>query len=147
MFFTSGTFWLFFLISGALYFLVPAKIRWTVLLAASLVFYGHWKIGFLLLLLAHVAWIFFRSVSLEKVCHYVKCMKLKMNGMGISHLVFDVALVLLFLFLESLDSHRSKWPWIRRIPAPLKLAAVALFVCLIAILAVNSGNEFIYVQF
>lgn len=101
---------------------------------------------FLTFNLVSFAWIFFRSASLEKAGVYLRYLKLSVNGLGVSHLVFDAALVLLFLLLESLG-RRSKDSWTGRIPAPLKLAAAALFLCLIAILAVNSANEFIYVRF
>jgi alginate O-acetyltransferase complex protein AlgI len=93
------------------------------------------------------AWIFFRSASLERALFYIGQFEPKFNGLGVPHLVFSAALVILFLVLEAFEARRSGWPWVRRIPMPVRLAAAALFVGLIAILAVNSANEFIYVQF
>ena len=97
--------------------------------------------------LVSLAWIFFRSASLDKAFLYLKYMKVKVNGLGFAHLVFDLILVAVFLILESLGRRWPDMPRLRKIPAPLKLAAAALFVCLIAILAVNAANEFIYVRF
>ena len=78
MLFTSCQFWIFAASAAVVFYLFLRKIRRPVLPAASLFFYGYWKIGFL-------------------------C--------------------------------RSN------------MAGHALFVCLTAILAVNSTNEFLYVKF
>jgi alginate O-acetyltransferase complex protein AlgI len=145
-----------FVVWGALYGLLlvisvaTRKIRKRLVRLTGLKKHPGWRKAlavFTTFNLVSFAWIFFRSASLEKAFQYIRSMGLKINGLGVSHVVIDAVLVLFFLLLETLDGNRLKWQWIRRIPVPLKLAAAALFVCLIAILAVNSGNEFIYVQF
>jgi D-alanyl-lipoteichoic acid acyltransferase DltB (MBOAT superfamily) len=50
MLFDSLSYFIFFPIVVAAFFTVPSRWRWTVLLAASVVFYAWWKISYLLLL-------------------------------------------------------------------------------------------------
>jgi alginate O-acetyltransferase complex protein AlgI len=50
MLFNSIDFILFFPIVAAMYFAAPHRVRWAVLLAASYVFYGWWRVEYLLLI-------------------------------------------------------------------------------------------------
>ena len=97
--------------------------------------------------LVSFAWIFFRAASLQKAVHYISYLKFKYYAPGFAHLVFDAALLLLFLGLNAIYWKGPEWPWMRKVPLPLKLAGYALFVCLMILLAVNSANEFLYVKF
>lgn len=47
MLFNSAEFLLFSLVVFPTYFLLPAKLRWILLLAASVFFYGYWKVEYL----------------------------------------------------------------------------------------------------
>ena len=66
MTFLSYSFVLFFLASAALYFAAPRKLKPGVLLAASLVFYGSLRLGFLALLAAEALAAFGFALWLEK---------------------------------------------------------------------------------
>ena len=65
--FTSENFWIFFAAAAGFFFLFPSKLRWTVLLAASMAFYGFWSLGFLLLLLGHVSWVYLWTRLMEQL--------------------------------------------------------------------------------
>ena len=47
MIFTDFPFYIFFIITAVLYFIVPLKLRWMLLLIASLYFYGSSDIRYL----------------------------------------------------------------------------------------------------
>ncbi len=50
--FQSPVFWLFFLIVAALFYAVPRRMKWVVLLVASYVFYASWNRWYVIFLLA-----------------------------------------------------------------------------------------------
>ena len=58
-----------------------------------------------------------------------------------------VLLILVLLGGERLAASDKSSGWWSRRPLPLRGAALALFVCLIILFAVDTGNEFIYIQF
>lgn len=67
MLFNSLAFAIFFPTVVILFFLLPYKCRWMVLLTSSLFFYGYWKIEYLLLLLFATTIDYFVAVALDKV--------------------------------------------------------------------------------
>ncbi|MCP5047816.1 MAG: MBOAT family protein [bacterium] len=95
------------------------------------------------------AWIFFRAGSFEKAVTYIKYLQLKpaADGQGTVYLLFNLALVIVFILMEMVYKNRARLAFIQRIPAVVKLAGFALFICLIIIFAVDASNEFIYFQF
>jgi len=99
--------------------------------------------------LVSFAWIFFRAESFEKAFTYIKYLQLKMpvDRQGLAYLVFNLVLVLVFMMMEVVYKNRSKWTFLKKIPAPVKIALFALFICVIIILSVDGSNEFIYLQF
>jgi D-alanyl-lipoteichoic acid acyltransferase DltB (MBOAT superfamily) len=64
--FISTEFILFFSVVFSLYFLVPAKIKWLYLLAASLFFYGYYNLFNLALLLIPTVIVYFIGRGLDK---------------------------------------------------------------------------------
>ncbi len=97
--------------------------------------------------LVSFAWIFFRAETLDKAVTYLKYIQFKFTGQGTAYLLYNLVLVAVFFILEALYKNRLKITWFRRIPALVKVAGFALFICLIIIFAVDSSNEFIYFQF
>ncbi|HLP45870.1 MAG TPA: MBOAT family O-acyltransferase [Candidatus Kapabacteria bacterium] len=97
--------------------------------------------------LVSFAWIFFRAHSLQEAFTYIKYIQLVFNGKGSAYLLFNLVMVIAFILLELLYKNRGKLPVLQRIPAPVKTAGFALFICLIIIFAVDTTNEFIYLQF
>ncbi|HNQ79656.1 MAG TPA: MBOAT family O-acyltransferase [Candidatus Aminicenantes bacterium] len=93
------------------------------------------------------AWIFFRAPTLSKAFAYLHFLQLKINPSGWSFLVVGVLLILVLLGGERLAASDKSSGWWSRRPLPLRGAALALFVCLIILFAVDTGNEFIYIQF
>jgi len=93
------------------------------------------------------AWVFFRSESLAAAGGYLR----RMFGPSLFAEpripVFHLLLVLLFIGFEAFRKAAPRWNWPERLPRPLKIAGLALFLCLIAILAVDTHNEFIYATF
>ena len=65
MIFNSLEYLVFFAIVAPVYFLLPQRFRWTLLLAASLWFYMAWRADYVILIIA--------SIALDYVCS---------NGMG-----------------------------------------------------------------
>ena len=93
------------------------------------------------------AWIFFRAPTLSKAFTYLHFLQLKINPSGWNFLLVGVLLILALLGGERLAAGRKFSGWWARRPLPLRGAALALFVCLIILFAVDTGNEFIYIQF
>ncbi len=97
--------------------------------------------------LVSFAWIFFRAPTLAKAVDYINYMQLKPGTGGAGHLLVSVVLVLLFVAAERLYNRRA-WPAARRrLPLALGAVLLALIVALVVLLAVDTGNEFIYIRF
>lgn len=97
--------------------------------------------------LVSFAWIFFRSRTLTEAFTYIKYIQLVFNGKGSAYLLFNLVLVAAFIILEILYKNRGKMPALQRIPSLVKTIGFALFICMIIIFAVDTANEFIYLQF
>ncbi|MCX6582992.1 MAG: MBOAT family protein [Candidatus Aminicenantes bacterium] len=97
--------------------------------------------------LVSFAWIFFRAESLQEAFRYIKYIQLVFHGKGAAYLLFNLAMTAVFILLEILYKNRDKLPALQRIPAVVKAVGFALFICLIIIFAVDTSNEFIYLQF
>jgi len=97
--------------------------------------------------LVSFAWIFFRAESFQQAIRYISFIQLKPAEKGGAHLLFNLFLVLVFMLLEILYKNRDKIKIFQRIPAVVKIAGFALFICLIIIFAVDTTNEFYYFQF
>jgi D-alanyl-lipoteichoic acid acyltransferase DltB (MBOAT superfamily) len=67
MIFNSIDFLLFFAVVASAFFLIPHKIRWILLLGASVFFYGYWKIEYLLLLILPTLIIFGVALKLDSI--------------------------------------------------------------------------------
>jgi alginate O-acetyltransferase complex protein AlgI len=107
----------------------------------------HFISVFITFNLVSFAWIFFRAESFEKAFDYIKDIRLVIPGAGTVHLLYNIILVGLFILVEILYKNREKMKWMQRIPAVVKIAGFALFICLIIVFAVDTSNEFIYFQF
>lgn len=70
MIFNSFTFLIFFIIVTAIYFWLPYKHRWKMLLAASYVFYMSWSAKYALLLLTSTAITFVSGVVMDRSPRY-----------------------------------------------------------------------------
>lgn len=66
MLFNSIQYLIFFPIVAGLYFLIPHKYRWLLLLAASYYFYMSWKAEFILLILTSTATAYFSGLAMAK---------------------------------------------------------------------------------
>ncbi len=60
------TFIVFLLCTIVLYYIVPKKIQWVILLLASLVFYGYAGIEYLFLVIATAVVVYLFSLRLQK---------------------------------------------------------------------------------
>jgi D-alanyl-lipoteichoic acid acyltransferase DltB (MBOAT superfamily) len=97
--------------------------------------------------LVSFAWIFFRAETFDKALRYIGGIQLKAPAQGTVYLLYNLIMVILFIVLEILYKNRLKIKLFGKIPALVKIAGFALFVCLIIIFAVDASNEFIYFQF
>lgn len=97
--------------------------------------------------LVSFAWIFFRAQTLQEAFIYIKYIQLVFHGKGSAYLFFNLIMVIVFILLEVLYKNREKLPVLQRIPAVVKTVGFAFFICLIIIFAVDTANEFIYLQF
>lgn len=91
MLFNTFEFLLFFLIVFVLFFSLPQKRRWIVLLASSYFFYGYWKPSYLILIASSTISDYFISNAIYKL----KNLKTKKNLLFLS---ISLNLSLLFLF-------------------------------------------------
>lgn len=97
MIFTSFEFFLFFGILFFVYFAVPHKTRWILLLAASYFFYGWYKIAYLPLLMAPTLIIYFMARKLSAVNSHRKKKLLLIAG-----LAAGLSALLVFKYLDFL---------------------------------------------
>jgi D-alanyl-lipoteichoic acid acyltransferase DltB (MBOAT superfamily) len=97
--------------------------------------------------LVSFAWIFFRAESFEKALFYIKHLRLGSTGKGTVYLLFNLILVSIFIILEILYKNREKLAFIQQVPMVLKVVCFAFFICFTIIFAVDTSNEFIYLQF
>lgn len=91
MLFNSLNFIIFFLITISLYFLIPYKFRWILLLISSYYFYMSWNIQYSLLLIIFTVINFIVAIAIEKQ----NCRKKKKNILIIWVII---SLLILFLF-------------------------------------------------
>lgn len=97
--------------------------------------------------LVSLAWVFFRAESVPAALNYLKQFSRRIPDSGGGLLLFSILLIAAVIGLEALFQRpggRGLW---RSLPSPLRIAAFALGICLIAILAVSTGNEFLYFRF
>jgi len=93
------------------------------------------------------AWIFFRAPTIGAAWDSIGHLQLKWPAKGYAHLLFNLLLLALFIIAEYIYKNWPKFTFLRSLPRPVKIAAFALFVCLLIIFSVDTGNEFIYFQF
>ena len=93
------------------------------------------------------AWVFFRAPTLGAVRLYLSRISLVLPKTGVGLLVFLSALVAVFILAEAVLKNRKALFGERRVPPAVAAVAYALFLCLIIILAADTGNEFLYFQF
>lgn len=100
--------------------------------------------------LVSFAWIFFRSPSLQHALTFIGRMQLRFPDDGSAHLIVNLLLLLFFLLIEFVYKNSQGGGaagfWLR-FPKPVKMAFYALFCCLLVVLAMDTTNEFIYLQF
>jgi len=97
--------------------------------------------------LVSLAWVFFRSPSLGKAWAYLGNISLTLPRRGVGHLLFLGSLLAVFILAEFLMKNREKFLMGKKMPAPAQAVLYALLLCLIIILAADTGNEFLYFQF
>jgi len=115
----------------------PAKFKWVHDMVAIFITFN----------LVSLAWIVFRSDSIEKAYNYVKYIQFRFSDTGMVHLVFNLILVIIFILMEIVYKNIEKISFYKRIPLAVKIAGFALFICLTIIFAVDTSNEFIYFKF
>lgn len=115
MTFISIEFLLFLAIIVYLNYLIPHRLRWVLLLAASYVFYASLSFQFILLLFTSTAFTYFTGILIEK--QETKKQKKKAMFVGISVLLFFLGWFKYFNFVnESLRSLATFMDWGYAIP-------------------------------
>jgi len=102
---------------------------------------------FLTFNLVSFAWIFFRASSFSHALTYIGQMKLHFPKDSSVHFYYNLILLLFFLISEYFYKNRDRLVFWQRFPRPVKMAAFAFFCCLLLVLAMDTSNEFIYMQF
>lgn len=97
--------------------------------------------------LVSFAWIFFRAASFSKALTYISYIKLHLPEDGSVHFYYNLILLLFFLLIEYFYKNRDRIVFWQHFPRPVKMAAFAFFCCLLIVLAMDTSNEFIYLQF
>ncbi len=115
MTFISIEFLLFFAIIVFTYYLIPHRLRWILLLAASYVFYAYLSIQFIPLLLASTAFTYFTGIIIEK--QETRKQKKKVMLVGISVLLFFLGWFKYFNFVnDSLRAIAKYMDWNYTVP-------------------------------
>jgi alginate O-acetyltransferase complex protein AlgI len=97
--------------------------------------------------LVSFAWIPFRASSFAGLRQYIHYLQFKLPAAGVANLLFDAALVTVFLALESVQRNPQRFPRLLGAPLPLKAVGYALFLIALSVLSVDSNNPFIYFRF
>ena len=97
--------------------------------------------------LVSLAWVFFRAPSFAAALSFLKRLSLEWPRNFSVHLAVNLVLLLIFVIMEFFLKNRESHGFWRRWPVWCRVAAFALFCCLLIILAVDNSNEFIYFQF
>ena len=93
MLFNSFTFIVFFIAVSALYFVLPHKIRWILLLAASCIFYMAWNPKLIILILITI------FINYTAALYIYKCKNQKGKKILILTLFIDFGLLFIFKYL------------------------------------------------
>ena len=93
MLFNSFTFIVFFIAVSALYFVLPHKIRWILLLAASCIFYMAWNPKLIILILITI------FINYTAALYIYKYKKQKGKKILILTLFIDFGLLFIFKYL------------------------------------------------
>jgi alginate O-acetyltransferase complex protein AlgI len=102
---------------------------------------------FLTFNLVSFAWIFFRAASFGQALTYIGQIEFRFPVDGSVYLFYNIILLLLFLLIEYFYKNSDRIVFWQRFPRPVKMAAFAFFCCLLLVLALDTSNEFIYMQF
>jgi alginate O-acetyltransferase complex protein AlgI len=97
--------------------------------------------------LVSFAWIFFRAASFNQALAFIGQIRLRFPADFSVHLVYNSVLLLFFITIEYFNKNRERIVFWQRFPRPVKMAAFAFFCCLLIVLALDTSNEFIYMQF
>ena len=97
--------------------------------------------------LVALAWIPFRATSFENLREYLHYLQLKLPAAGVANLVFNAALVAVFLALEYAQRNPARFPRLNRAPLAVKAVGYALFLVALIVFSVDSANPFIYFRF
>ena len=98
-------------------------------------------------MLVSAAWVLFRATSFENAWTYARYLQFKLPPQGCANLLFDLALVAVFLSLEWVQRNRSRLAVLDRMPVEVKAVGYALFVAVTLAFSVNAANPFIYFRF
>lgn len=91
------------------------------------------------------AWVFFRSPSLAAAWKFITAAGPGFPSFGLGHLYLNLLLALALAAVDLAQKGRPRF--IAAVPPWGKAAALALALCLVILLSVDSGNEFIYLRF
>ena len=97
--------------------------------------------------LVTVAWILFRATSFEHAWLYLRYVQLRLPSIGMANLLFDLAVVGVFLGMEYVQRHRARFVVLDRVPLELKAVGYALFVAGLLTFSVAANSPFIYFRF
>ncbi len=91
------------------------------------------------------AWVFFRSPSLAAAWKFIAAAGVGFPAFGLGHLYLNLLLALALALVDLAQKSRPRF--IAAFPPWGKAAALALALCLVILLGVDTGNEFIYLRF
>ena len=91
------------------------------------------------------AWVFFRSPSLPAAWKFISAAGPGLPAFGLGHLYLNLLLALALALVDLAQRNRPRF--IAACPPWGKAAALALALCLVILLSVDTGNEFIYLRF
>jgi alginate O-acetyltransferase complex protein AlgI len=97
--------------------------------------------------LTTLAWVFFRSPSLQGAWSYLGSISLRLPQRGTGPLLFLSSLLAVFILIEFLMKNAPRLFGERKVPAFAQVVGLALVVCLIIVLALDTTNEFLYFRF
>jgi len=99
-------------------------------------------------MLVSAAWVLFRATSFENAWTYARYLQFRLPPAGMANLLFDLALVAVFLSLEWVQRNRPRLALLDRMPIEVKSHRLRAVRCRHpGGFSVNAANPFIYFRF
>ena len=156
MLFNSFQFIYFFIIIVTIYFAIPHKYRWMLLLGASYYFYMCWKLEYIVLILLSTGIDYIAGIKIGGSDAFVLLSSIPhdlniLDGLTLSLMRegFIIALlsIALILGVQMIQRKQKMRHFLDDKPILLRWSLYVLILTFIVLFSVDNGSQFIYFQF